>query len=127
MKTLEELQNNLNNSLEIYFEYSANLGKLILSKQKENKKAYLVNQFTKVKDPFTCHILSPDYLICSKVTIDYLIAKEDNNEDYPIILCHVIKRDDKSVNEFIDFEDIFIETHLRMAYCIDFQIDEGIQ
>ena len=127
MKTLEELQNKLNDSLGIYFYYSANLGKLILSNQKENKKAYLVNQFTKAKDPFTCLVLSEEHLTYSKVTIDYLIAKEDSNEDYPIILCHVIKRDDKNVNEFIEFEDIYIETHLRMVYCIDFQTDESKQ
>ena len=127
MITLEYLQKTLDKSLEIYFDYSAKLGKLILSKQKENKKAYLVNNFTKAKELFTCLVLDENYLTSSKVTIDYLIAKEDSNEDYPSILCHVIKRDDKNVNEFIDFEDIFMETNLRMSYCIDFQTDEGIQ
>ncbi len=121
MNTLQELQNKLNNSLDIYFYYSANLGRLILSNQKENKKTYLVNQITKAKDPFTCLILDEEHTTCSKVTIDYLIAKEDSNEDYPAILCHVIKRDYNNVNEFIEFEEISIETHLSMSYCIDFQ------
>lgn len=121
MNTLQELQNKLNKSLDIYFDYSAKLGILILSSQKENKKAYLVNQITKAKDPFTCLILDEEHTTCSKVTIDYLITKEDSNEDYPAILCHVIKRDDNNVNEFIEFEEISIETHLNMSYCIDFQ------
>lgn len=127
MNALEKIQYNINDSLSNYFAYAANLGKLILSNQKENKKAYLVNQITKAKDPFTCLVLSEEHLTCSKVTIDYLIAREDFSSDYPIILCHVIKRDDKDVNEFIEFEDISIETHLNMAYCIDFQTDESKQ
>ena len=36
MNTLQELQNKLNKSLDIYFDYSAKLGILILSNQKEN-------------------------------------------------------------------------------------------